>query len=75
MNGYKLIAEREACEDRVMGEIAFAPSPEAAQDWAADLVDEMEEDGDSWPEGHDAVLVEVETGRRWAYTDEWEERP
>jgi len=63
MSKYKLYRERDGKRTLIKG---FDTKREAAQ-----YVEDQ--DDVAWPEGYDAVLIEVTTGSEWLYTDKWEE--
>lgn len=70
---FSLIAAWEGVEKPVMplcgrGEL----STEELLEWTSEIIEELEEHN-AWPEGSDALVVEEETGRRWMFTDGWEE--
>lgn len=76
MSVYRLLAEREGSVLQT-GRSCVCDVPAAALLWGRSVVEEMDRD-ETWPEGHDALLVHPETGRKWAYIgdlsgDGWEE--
>lgn len=66
MTNYKLTAERHDAGHDVRDVAVVGSHAEATH-----LVEEMETD-DTWPEGFEAVLTDLQTGERWMYTDRWE---